>query len=562
MSTPLTPIDLITSQNDSQFPYNRSRPRMPCVVQLGFSGSRSLYDVENRTLEDIARIDAEIEAALRQRLRALRHELELKPDHFLAGVSQIAIGGDMHFTRCCGSEGGAGIAMQRILLPQPVDCYLAASGSRGPDFSPAQRAAALELLQRPAIVHVQCISNAASRAERFEDASHAILSMSDVAVCLLRKNAPSKRGGTVDFLELARRTQKPTLVMLVEVSATGAIVCSSTWHDREHFTLPGLPGFALHVSPKPEWSAESLPSATAYCETLKEYFSRAAQDGRGLFERMARVVLHTHLGATVCAAMALALAVVSGEWVFWILVALLGTELALLSWGYRTHHALDHDQIVRVWARARLPAEIARSVIALGNVHVYLGHLAQMRILPVPNLDRLLGTISWLHLGATLKHAETDPEKLRHDYVRNRIDNQLEFYRKRSAEAKASLLFARRRFKLWWTLGFGSTALKLAEVLLETVLHAPGWLAAALGVFAVVFPVLAVGVLSWASAMDLEANASEFAEMVGFLEKQKAAFQEITTIRPLRRAMLDTEAGILAEVSQWYVRRSYRSGPT
>lgn len=542
---------------------------LPCVVQVGFSGSRNLYDRAGLAQADFARIDAEIEEILRVALLDLRRELGLSRAHFLAGVSQIAVGGDTLFTRCCGPEGRAGLAMQRVMLPQPIDAYLTAEGSSGPDFSPAERETARQLLRRPSIVHIQSVSSADSRAERFTDALHAILAASDVGVCLLRAGVVGRPGGSVDFIEFARKAHKP--VRLIEIAVVdGRVQPKHSWVERASFALPCLPHFADHISAPAEWVSEQLPSAVDFCATLKAHFSPQAKGARERFERMARIVLRTHLGATACAALAIVTSLAFGSEAGLPLAGLLTVELGLLVWGRLTHDALHHGghgaPTVRAWATSRLTAEISRSVSAIGQTHLYLAHLSILRILPVKGLDRLVDTIRWLHLRATVVQRDRPYQKMVADYLGERVDDQIGYLHQKSEEARRELQHCHRRFLLWWWLGLSASALKLAEIVSEhflalpTSAHLATTAAAALfGVAAIVFPMLAVAALSWAAALDFEARASEFKEIHDFLERQRPLFEQVSSTREVRRLMIETETTLLGEVAQWYVRRAYSS---
>jgi hypothetical protein len=542
---------------------------LPCVVQIGFSGSRMLYDHVGLSAAYITRLDTEIEEGLRRELLDLRRELGLDSQHFFAGVSQVAIGGDSLFTRCCGPEGRSGIAVQRVLLPQPLDAYLSAEGSSGPDFTVDEREAARQLLRRPSVVHVQSVSSAENRPERFTDALHAILATSDVAVCLLRKGVAGRPGGSADFLEFAHRAEKP--VRLIEVSVVnGHVRFESVWLDRGCFVLPRLPLLTTHVTSPPGWTPDQLPSAVEYCAALKWHFSPQARGARVKFEKMVRAILSTHLGATVCAAVAIVGGLVLGDEAAWVLAGVLAVEVGLLLWGRRTHHELHHGghagSTVRTWAAARLTAEISRSVSAIGETHMYLSHLSILRILPVAGLDRLVSTINWLHLQATASQRDRPYREIADAYLRERVDDQIAYLGKQNTEARHELMLCLRRFQIWWWCGFAATGFKLVEVLLDHLIELPERVATLLvavgpflGIMAVVFPVLAVGALSWAAALDLEARASEFKEIYDFLKRQRPIFEKVSSNREVRRLMIETETTLLGEVAQWYVRRAYSS---
>lgn len=93
------------------------------AVQVGFTGPCALAG-----LEDAATRTALRRALGEEQLALLPAHLGLDPAHRLVGVSQLAIGADTLFTEACMALGWP----QLLMLPQPVDEFLAAQGSRGP----------------------------------------------------------------------------------------------------------------------------------------------------------------------------------------------------------------------------------------------------------------------------------------------------------------------------------------------------------------------------------------------------------------------------------------------
>jgi hypothetical protein len=170
-------------------------------MQLGFAGSRLLYAATPASAAQAATWDAQVKSGLEAVLRAL-------PAPPSAGVSQVAIGADTVFTRACQALGIA----QRVLLPQPLDDFLAAGEPGAPDFDPAQKAVARALLASPHIVDVRVASAATDRAQRFEDTNAEIVRASDALLCLLREGAGALRGGTHDLIGRARAQGKPVAV--------------------------------------------------------------------------------------------------------------------------------------------------------------------------------------------------------------------------------------------------------------------------------------------------------------------------------------------------------------
>ena len=82
-----------------------------------------------------AELDSKVERHLMGCLAQLREKLDLHANHFLVGMSQIACGADMLFTRACLHAMPQPIP-QRIVLPQHRAAYFSAVGSdRTLDFT-------------------------------------------------------------------------------------------------------------------------------------------------------------------------------------------------------------------------------------------------------------------------------------------------------------------------------------------------------------------------------------------------------------------------------------------
>ena len=180
---------------------------LPCVVQLGFAGSRRLFDLPKDFRESPNSLYQQVQEYLCTRLGSLSAEIGLaERNYFLCGISQIAVGADTLFTRAWQSLN----LPQRIFLPQPRDAYLEAVGTGGiPDFSPEEQATARSLLSSSHIIQEQVVSDAPDRQTRFEDCNREILRESGVIVCLLRADATGKPGGTTDMLQLAQTRRRP-----------------------------------------------------------------------------------------------------------------------------------------------------------------------------------------------------------------------------------------------------------------------------------------------------------------------------------------------------------------
>jgi hypothetical protein len=87
-------------------------------VQLGFSGSRNLWGDVRCGDKQIAEWEEIVVQYLAKRIA----EIELPASHFFVGISQVACGADMLFSRACAAlpslTPANPLIPQRIFLPQ------------------------------------------------------------------------------------------------------------------------------------------------------------------------------------------------------------------------------------------------------------------------------------------------------------------------------------------------------------------------------------------------------------------------------------------------------------
>lgn len=530
-------------------------PTIPLVVQVGFAGSRSLFDLSQYPDLDPSDLATQALDALVAHLRDLPAALGLSSHHFLCGISQIAVGADTLFTLACQTLG----VPQRVLLPQRRDDYLAAEGSDGtPDFTPEAQQVARGLLDGPQIIEECVVSHASNRTARFEETNAAILRLSDVVLCLVRDTADSKRGGTEELISQAEAQGKPVARIGVSIE-DGKVRLSPLkplvdWLNGADWALPSAPPELSSLVIPALGQAGALPTSAHFIDKIKRAASDQSKKHSGWFKRSAIIIIGFHLGATV-------LAVLAGKLQEAIVPILLCAEFLLLIIGLGAHFRLHHSAHARVWAVNRLAAEAMRS---LAEVERLCGDLAYPLELPVPErLLPLLRTIAVLHLR---RDGSGDPpmwEASRDAYIQRRLtaaDNgQVAYYQAQAHRAARSLRVATRLFWLSSFLAIVATAVEL----LKHFEYLPAALVPLTdkwgGALAIILPVVAVGFLSWAAAGDLEARAQTFSEMHAFLEKQRERLKATRSEHEFAQLVRETESRLLGENLNWFWRRSFTS---
>ncbi len=525
-------------------------PPCPLVVQVGFAGERKFGrgDWAEPAIQD------QLVSDLLVRFRKLREDLQLHEQHFLCGISQLAVGGDLLFTRACQATPNM---PQRIFLPQHWEDYLTAEGTAGPDFLEHEQQAARELFASPHLIQERVVTNASQRRDRFDDVSLELLRVSDVLICLVVDPDPGsdfgeqpegKQGGTRSMLDYALRRKLPVIEWRVSIRE-GKAVWWEKWHHLSEFRRPQWPG-ELSLPPR---ASVGLPSGEEYCQAVKTHASELANHWRIFFTDVALWIMTFHVLATVCAVTGIA-------WHPAWLVPLLEMELGLLLVGLGIHEYLHLTHAARVWAKARLIAEIARSTLAIGNLHVYQDYLF---VLPFPrSVLPILRTINVLHLRSTRAGRDQDWKPLRDAYLKKRLygpKGQVLYFRERVKPSKKWAQLA-----LWAFRGFSGLACLATLVKVMMLVHffpmdpssAEAW-EQSLGTLAIMLPILAIAALSLAAAHDVEGRVRTYEDMSKFLDRQVGYLEAAQSEREFAKLMMETESHLLGETVIWYSRRAH-----
>lgn len=551
---------------------------LPLVVQLGFSGSRSFVPAEAQALIDETAFNNEVAQYLTDRLHELPKVLDLPQQSFLCGVCQLAIGGDTFFVQACQKQG----IPVRIFLPQPPDVFFDTGGEVA-DFTAIQKEQGKALLASPDVIQLRVIGNASTRDARFEEVNHEIARVSDVLVCLIRKNAGAKLGGALAVLERASVRQRPVLKIIVGEKG-GRPTFETEWIDKDQFVVPHAPAMLAHKEPSSGAPLPIKPPIGDFVARLREESRVWADRYRNRFTIFATTIIGTHVLATLLALLALVL-----PHSFAVLPWLLGLELALLLIGFRVHWWVHSSHVVQNWSTQRLIEQIASSVDAVGGNHVPLEHFFN---LPLPEDFRsLMRTLNVLHLSSA-RHANSAWENRRDKYVKDRVEDQMQYYKRTSGRSAQLLRYCHYAFMIFSAIAIVATGTKLAMWAAERISGEPDTMATAskepsaggghgegkkesvgdkmhskaehtdpvatvLGALAVFLPVLAVGAMSIAAAHDLEGRIHTYKDMEKFLKRQQKSLKAATSEGDFVRLLMETESRLLGETANWFSRRSF-----
>jgi hypothetical protein len=527
---------------------------LPLVVQVGFAGVRNLYDSQQHPTINSVAFEEALQQRLKEVLATLPTTLGLEPQHFLCGISQLAIGADFAFTRACMESK----TLQRILLPQHRDGYFTAVGSAGkPDFTPEQQLVAERLLASEHIIQQRMVSDAPTRHERFRDCNLEFLRVCSALICLVRADQAGRAGGTQELIDFAAKRKIPVLVLTLSVGDDG-LPRLATAPLTLPFQRPTLPDQLRNIAWKAP--ADDLPSITDYCEAVKAGVVDHANSLRKNFERSAFFIILAHMLAT---ALSMVVVLNTGDPPAWLpLPALLWGELVLLMGSFWLHRYLHKKRQVQRWALFRLIREVIRSLKALGNLHIYPEHL--FALTPhIPELRGLLRTLNVLHLRSTRHNTPDNYAADCKAYLKQRMEgtgsnNQIRYHTDKSRSTEDNNRLAQGAFKAFSIAAMGVT---VCELLMKGPLHhfyeQYHWLGGILGFFAVMLPVAAVAGLSLAAAFDWEATHYESASLKQFLVDQQKLLEQVGSFNECKRLVLETESRLLSKELNWFTRRSF-----
>jgi hypothetical protein len=241
----------------------------------------------------------------------------------------------------------------------------------------------------------------------------------------------------------------------------------------------------------------------------------------------------------------------------------------------------------RHWAQSRLFAEVCRSVRALGDLHMPLDYLFQLRLpdgLTPDGLMPLLHTLNILHLRSTRpQHDRPQHDRLWRTalvgYLNERLRDsdpkkgQIAYYRDRCRREQTKLTVNHWTFTLCSLTAILATGLKLLTLagLIPVDTELADVLTGVLGTLAVFLPVLAVGALSWAAAQDFTGRVHSFGATLKYLERESAELDRIlrdqdespanglSDARDARRVIERIEQALLGETAEWSTRRTFGS---
>jgi ABC-type multidrug transport system fused ATPase/permease subunit len=357
----------------------------------------------------------------------------------------------------------------------------------------------------------------------------------DVLVALWDGREARGIGGTAEIVSYARKLAKPILL----INATTFAV---TRENFEKFSTDD-DEVSLLQTLVARGGAENLISQNDVPEPLLRLQSaadEAAMAGSPKLRTLATLVIVSHSVAAFIGTFKLAFQL---KW-----PVLAWGEVGFVCAGLTA--ALIYRRSFRhlAWVRCRLVAEISRAAIATWGLPRPPSFLREIEI---PGVQRLVSSLRVLHQDVARHRAESI-EDFRDSYLRDRVEDQHDYYTRQKAKALPRLRML--RFAFFATAGLGIGLTLVEAILLTMGLSIGGDLVESFGFdfMPVVLPACAAACVSIISINDFQRRVARYEEMITLLGVANTQIAAARTWTSLEREVNKCERLLLREVFEWH----------
>jgi hypothetical protein len=491
-------------------PHGHHDSLLPPNWIVGFTGHRHLRSPEK------------MKHAIGSVLHSLRSEIPGR----LVGYSSVAIGADTLFAEEWLSSGLPWMA----LLPRTENDFKS-------DFSESDWARTSGLLKKAARVQSLSEIKEAERDLAYLECGLLVVDEADVMVAVWDGKPSQGVGGTADVVANARNLNKPLILIDPESQAI----------TRENFS-PNLfadPEMA-YLNQIADHQNLSFDEKLDPEERVGRFFhkvdAKAARIGpRYRLWVAASVLMNAAAAILVAATIAFQNSFLINTLIF---VFTIGAAVAVLLIKRKRAH--------QKWIRCRVASEICRSALATWHL-VNVAEPAWFRQLN--EFLRLAKTIRLMRLTSSTGQT-TDIQAWKQDYLTNRVDEQIHYFRHRRQEFSASLSILTVCFWLFSILGISrvlvtGSAFGFGPLLRVTSSNLFVWHLAH-SFLPIALPLAAGCTLSLISIFDLNRHLARCREMESLLVKAKQQIEKSETLLGLRRGVENVENTLANEVFEWF----------
>ncbi|MFZ1536469.1 MAG: hypothetical protein WAT23_03685 [Chromatiaceae bacterium] len=448
-------------------------------------------------------------------LAALLDALSEEIDGTLVGVSSIARGADTLFAQAI-----LGMSFPwRALLP-------ASLAELRQDFTAEEWQYREQLLARATEIQVR--SRAAGRDDADLECGLDTVEQADLLIAVWDERPA---GGTGEIVAYARGLGKPLIILnpeTLEVRREGWEGHPFLDHELSFLNLLGE-----DAAMAPQVSSPVPPTLWRFFTKVDQMATRTAPN----FRRWVASSLVLNTGATLLVAFIIAFALR--------LRALDALVFLMTAGAMGAGFYLKYRKVHQRWIHCRVAAEICRAAIATW----------ELPRLVLPDLQGLEETFARLTTSVRMMHLCVRPavplplEEIRERYVRDRIDDQIQYHQARAVRLTR---LRQRLISLFWIFSalavlrglfaglYGTDGLSLEAS--RTLTH---FLPLAL-------PGLAGCALALISVFDLNGQLAHSRSLTNFLIAARAQTQACHNLYALQRAIARTERYLAREIADWF----------
>jgi hypothetical protein len=474
---------------------------------IGFTGHRHLQHPEK------------VGNLLRSLIDSLRTEVSGR----LVGYSSVAIGADTLFAEACLSSAIPWSA----LLPRPEDDFKS-------DFDQPDWEKTVGLLRQATRVHT--LPSTKDRDLAYLECGLSTVEESDLMIAVWDGKPSRGTGGTAEVVAHARALAKPLiLVRPNSLDVERERFSLELFSDKEMSYLNHVPD---HVKGPRDSSARPEERVRQFFQRVDGHAARIAPRVRGWVG--ASVIMNALAAILTAASIAFVITSKVFATLMFVLVAAATVSVALIK----------RKEAHRKWIRCRVAAEICRSALATWALSDFA---TPFWFSQLDGFTRLAKSVRLLHLSDGEKRT-LNLDDWRQNYLKIRIDQQLNYFRRRRRLLAIALAILTCSFWMFSALGIGRTilsALLLKQESSPLVSHAfQSFLPIAL-------PLAAGCVLSLVSIFDLYRQVARSKKMEALLKTARSQIEKCENVPSLRRAVEHAENVFAAEVFEWFTLFKY-----
>lgn len=469
---------------------------------IGFTGHRHLQNPEK------------VGSLLQNLVNSLRTEVSGK----LIGYSSMAIGADTLFAEACLSLN----IPWRASLPRPEDDFKS-------DFDPPDWEKAQGLLRQA--IGVKTFPSTKDHDLGYLECGLATVEESDLMIAVWDRAPARGTGGTAQIVAHARALAKP-LILVHPNSLDIQRECFSPelFCDEEMNYLNDVVN-----GDKGPRDSSARPE-----ERVRQFFQRIDRQAARIAPRVrgwvgASVIMNALAAILIAASIAFAITSnVFGTFVFVLMVAALVSVVLI-----------KRKEVHRKWIRCRVAAEICRSALATWPLGDF----------PTPfwfrqleGFTRLAKSVRLLHLSDGGKRT-LNLDDWRQEYLKIRIDHQVNYFRRRRRLLAAVLAILIGSFWMFSALGIARTIVSTLFLEQES---SPWVLHAFQSFLPIALPLAAGCVLSLVSIFDLNRRLARCKKMETLLQTTRGQIEKCENLPSLLHAVENAENVFAAEVFEWF----------